>query len=465
MEFAHSSATASLDGTLVSRTCEVPDVSYRAFLASRVTPHVHWTTPEGGELVGAGAAVVVTATGDGRFEAVREQARTVFDAMDADGPAAARPRMLGGVAFSPDHEATSPWRGFPAAQFVLPETQLTRTDETTFLTVSRYGSDVDPVAVESTLDDTRAALSSLPAMAPSGDPPGVVETEHRTSREGWHEMVEAAVARIESGDLRKVVLALALAVSLDGGVDIPNVLERLRRTYPECYRFLLQPTDAAGFFGAPPERLVRLDGRAVRTEALAGSAARGETPEEDADLAADLVDSEKIQHEQGLVVDAIRDQLDPLGEVRVGEQHVHRLATIQHLRTRIEATLDADRHVLDIVEALHPTPAVGGLPPDVAQRVIRETESFDRGWYASPVGWFDATGDGEFAVAIRSGVAGGQEATLFAGNGIVADSDPAAEWDEVRLKYRPILDELGRTGGASVGAPTREPTADGTDAE
>lgn len=465
MEFAHSSATASLDGTLVSRTCEVPDVSYRAFLASRTTPHVHWTTPEGGELVGAGAAVVVTATGGGRFEAVRERARTVFDAMDTDGPEAARPRMLGGVAFSPDHEATSPWRGFPAAQFVLPETQLTRTDETTFLTVSRYGSDVDPGAVESTLDDTRATLSSLPAMAPSGDPPGVVETEHRTSREGWHEMVESAVARIESGDLRKVVLALALAVSLDGDVDIPNVLERLRRTYPECYRFLLQPTEAAGFFGAPPERLVRLDGRAVRTEALAGSAARGETPEEDADLAADLVDSEKIQHEQGLVVDAIRDQLDPLGEVRVGEQHVHRLATIQHLRTRIEATLDADRHVLDIVEALHPTPAVGGLPPDVAQQVIRETESFDRGWYASPVGWFDATGDGEFAVAIRSGVAGGREATLFAGNGIVADSDPAAEWDEVRLKYRPILDELGRADGGDAPATAPEPTADGTDAE
>ncbi|MFC5969925.1 isochorismate synthase MenF [Halomarina salina] len=446
MESAHSSATASLDGTLVSRTCEVPDVSYRAFLAAQETPHVHWSTPEGLELVGAGVAVDVTGDGAERFARLRDRAEAVFGAMDVDGPPAARPRMLGGVSFSPEHDPDPPWEGFPAAQFVLPETQLTRTDDRTYLTVSRYGRTVDAAAVESALDAAHERVADLPAMVPSGDPPGVVETAHLTSREEWHEMVESAVQRIESGDLRKVVLALALSVDLGSEVDIPSVLERLRRTYPECYRFLVAPTDSAGFFGAPPERLVRLDGREVRTEALAGSAARGDTPEADADLAAELVESEKIQHEQGLVADAIREQLAPLGEVREGDQHVHRLATIQHLRTPIEATLDADGHVLDIVEALHPTPAVGGLPPAAAQRVIHETESFDRGWYAAPVGWFDASGDGEFAVGIRSGVAGGARATLFAGNGIVADSDPAAEWDEVRLKYRPILDELTRTG-------------------
>jgi menaquinone-specific isochorismate synthase len=456
MESARSSVAASLDGTLVSRTCEVPDVSYRAFLAARETPHVHWSTPEGLELVGAGATAALSARDGRRFETLRERAEATFAGMDVDGPRAARPRMLGGLSFSPDHRETPPWEGFPAARFVLPGTQLTRTDETTYLTVSRYGPDVEAGDVEAALEEAHEAVEALPAMVPSGDAPGVRSTAHRTSRAEWHEMVASAVSRIESGELRKVVLALALAVDLDGEADVPAVLERLRRTYPECYRFLVRPTDAAGFFGAPPERLVHLSGREVRTEALAGSAARGETHEEDADLAADLVESEKIQHEQGLVVDAIRDQLAPLGEVRVGDQHVHRLATIQHLRTPIEATLDGDGHVLDIVEALHPTPAVGGLPPEVAQRVIDETETFDRGWYASPVGWFDAAGDGEFAVAIRSGVAGGREATLFAGNGIVADSDPAAEWDEVRLKYRPILDELGDAGaGGTGGRPTR----------
>jgi menaquinone-specific isochorismate synthase len=118
------------------------------------------------------------------------------------------------------------------------------------------------------------------------------------------------------------------------------------------------------------------------------------------------------------------------------------LTNIQHLQTPITARLDEQTHVLELVEALHPTPAVGGLPRDQALEVIAETETFERGWYAAPVGWFDAAGDGEFAVGIRSGVASDRSATLYAGNGIVADSDPHAEWNEIQPKYRPILDEL-----------------------
>jgi menaquinone-specific isochorismate synthase len=243
-----------------------------------------------------------------------------------------------------------------------------------------------------------------------------------------------------------VVLAVALAVTLEEAVAVPDALERLRRSYPDCFRFLVQPTDQAGFFGVPPERLVRLDGREARTEALAGTVARGDTPEEDAALADSLLSSEKLQHEQALVAEAIEEHLAPLGTVTVGEQGVRKLANVQHLHTSIEATLDGDSHVLDLVDALHPTPAVGGLPPETAERVIRETETFERGWYASPVGWFDADGDGEFAVAIRSAVAGGRRATLFAGNGIVADSDPADEWEEVRMKFEPILAALEREG-------------------
>jgi menaquinone-specific isochorismate synthase len=128
----------------------------------------------------------------------------------------------------------------------------------------------------------------------------------------------------------------------------------------------------------------------------------------------------------------------------VGEQTIRKLATIQHLRTPIEARLDADEHVLSVVETLHPTPAVGGIPLEVALEAIRDFEPFDRGWYASPVGWFDATGDGEFAVAIRSAIGDGDSVTMFGGNGIVADSDPAEEWDEVLPKFRPVLDELER---------------------
>jgi len=128
--------------------------------------------------------------------------------------------------------------------------------------------------------------------------------------------------------------------------------------------------------------------------------------------------------------------------VNTDTRRVRKLANVQHLQTPIHATISEPRHVLEFVEALHPTPAVGGLPPEEALQTIRETEGFDRGWYAAPVGWIDGDGNGTFAVAIRSAIAREQTATLFAGAGIVADSDPDEEYDELQLKYQPILDEL-----------------------
>ncbi|WP_433628011.1 isochorismate synthase [Halomicrococcus sp. NG-SE-24] len=437
----HRDGQVSAGARIVARSRRIPDVSFRSFLAGRTSPRVHWVAPDGLEIAACGAAARLTADGPERFEAVRDEGAELFDALDApdDAPAATRPRLFGGFAFHADHDSVSPWDGFPGAEFVLPRVQLTRTDSDTWLTVAV--EDVDEA--DALLAETRSDLADLPTMRPAGSPPGVETTRHTTSREEWCAQVRRATDRIDRGELRKVVLATALEVTLSEPVSVPDVLERLRASYPDCYRFLLEPSDGGGFFGAPPERLVSLSGRTVETEALAGTVGRGETPEEDDELAAELLDSEKVREEHALVAETIRDCLAPLAEsVTVGSRGLRRLSTIQHLQTPISATLSADGHVLDVVEALHPTPAVGGLPPDAAMRTIRETETFDRGWYASPVGWFDADGDGEFAVAIRAGVAAGDRATLFAGNGIVADSDPDDEWEEVQLKYLPIFDEL-----------------------
>jgi menaquinone-specific isochorismate synthase len=444
MESVRGETVTSADeaGSLVSRACEVSDVSYSAFLAAADGPRNHWAGPDGLEIAGGDAAVHLSATGPDRLDRIRSATDAVFANADLDTPAPARPRLLGGCAFFDDHDPTGPWEAFPAAGFVLPSVQLTRSGGRTWLTVTRSGADATPAAVERDLATTRREIESLPAMLPSGGGPGVCNTRRTTSRAEWIEGVERATGRIRGGDLVKVVLALALEANLEAPVEPGGTLARLRRTYPDCYRFLVGPADGGAFFGAPPECLVRRDGRTVSTEALAGSAARGGTPEEDAEFAASLIRSEKIQHEQSLVVDAIREQLSGVAAVDVGERSVRKLATIQHLQTPIEAQLHRDEHVLDLVEALHPTPAVGGVPPATARSVIRETEPFERGWYAAPVGWFDAAGDGEFVVAIRSAVANGTRATLFGGNGIVADSDPEAEWEEVQLKFRPILDEL-----------------------
>lgn len=427
-------------GPVVSRTRHAPEVSYRSFLAAGETPRIHWASPRGLELTGVGAAASIATTSRDRFDAVREATTRLFDSVDHQGPAETRPRLLGGFSFTADHTADAPWHGFDRATFVLPEVQLTSHGNETWVTV--HATDTEPSIVEEILEDQLERLEELPAMRADGDPPGVASTHRTPDRSGWREQVASALEQIEEGRLQKVVLAQRLQATLAGELSIPDILERVRRSYDDCFRFLLEPTTQATFFGAPPERLLRRQGQAVDTEALAGSVSRGETPEEDAELADRLREDQKLRVEQSLVAETIEAALSPLGEVSVGDREIRRLSNIQHLRTPIEVTLDADTHVLDLVEALHPTPAVGGVPPAAALETIRETETFDRGWYAAPVGWLDARGDGEFAVGIRAAVATAEAASLYAGNGIVAESNADAEWAELQQKYRPILDEL-----------------------
>jgi len=434
--------------SLVSRTVRVPDRPFRAVLAAADRPRTVWDAPDEPTVIGSGIAATVSADGPGRFGAVRRAADELFSTGDVHaGTEAARPRLFGGFAFHDDGASGPPWEGFPAARFVLPRVQVTAAEGGSWLTVNAVGDDATAAAVTERLEQERDRLTELDAD-PSGDgKPGIARRERPTDATAWREGVSAAVDRIRAGDLRKVVLAQALEVGLASELSLPAVLDCLGDRYPDCFRFLVEPESGGSFFGATPERLVSLRGRTVETGALAGTTGRGDTAAEDEWLARELLDSEKNAHEHELVVGAIRDQLSPFaGSVATGERTVRRLATVQHLFTPITAELATDEHVLSLVEALHPTPAVGGLPPERALETIRETEPFDRGWYAAPVGWIDAAGYGSFAVALRSAVATDRTATLFAGVGIVADSDPDREWDEVQLKYRPILDELERDG-------------------
>ncbi|MEY7849886.1 isochorismate synthase MenF [Natrarchaeobius sp. A-rgal3] len=425
---------------LIARSRAVGDVSFTAVVDGADDPRILWAAPDGLEIAGRGIATRFTATGPDRFDRIRTRAERVFETLEYDGPVVARPRAFGGFSFHDGHESTPPWTGFDAASFVVPRAFVTRTErDGVWLTVVSDSTD----DAEERLDRWDDRLTEGPTMCSSGSGPGVASTHRTTSPSVWASQIERALDRIETDRLVKVVLAQALSVDLESAVDVPETLERLRRQYPNCYRFLVGQGGGGTFFGAPPERLVSKRGEDVETEALAGSAPRGETPESDDEYADRMCDDEKLQHEHDLVVRAIREQLDPLArELTIADRRVRKLATIQHLQTPIAATLECDRHVLELVEALHPTPAVGGVPPDRAWETIRETETFDRGWYAAPVGWFDGDGDGEFAVGLRSAVTSGETATLFAGNGIVADSDPAEEWEEVELKFRPILDEL-----------------------
>lgn len=468
MEQARSASSP----TLISRTTQIASTAFGAAFEALPSPRTVWSAPDDALILGSGAAITLTASGPDRFTEVRTAAESVLDSGDVHaGTEAARPRFFGGFAFHPGACDGSPWSAFPEARFVLPRIQVTFAANGTWLTVTGVGSHCSTTDVEARLADEADRFAGLRPQADEPHPPrpGIANTRRTTSRESWRESVDAAVDRIRGGELQKVVLAQALEADLAAEFPQAATLQRLANKYPDCHRYYFEPDDSGtAFFGVTPERLVALRGRTVETDALAGTTGRGETPSEDEWLAEELLSDDKNVHEHDLVANTVRDQLAPFAaSIAAGERRVRRLATVQHLHTPITAELNADRHVLELVEALHPTPAVGGLPPDRALETIHDTEPFDRGWYAAPVGWIDAAGNGAFAVAIRSAVADTRQATLFAGVGLVADSDPDREWDEVQLKYRPILDELEAaaetTATTSESNGPTEPTAESRD--
>ena len=255
----------------------------------------------------------------------------------------------------------------------------------------------------------------------------------------WLEAVGAVIGLIETGAVEKVVLARDHALWSKEPFDPCRVLQRLHDRFPECFIFLIE-----GLLGASPELLIRRHGSQIAALTLAGTAARGDSTESDELLAKELITSEKTRIEHRLAADAVRQVLSGFSSDLASppEPELLRLANVQHLATPFAGQLDREIHVLELVRALHPTPAVGGVPTADALEVIASLEGMDRNRYAGPVGFFRPNGDGEFAIALRCAELSGARARLFAGNGIVAGSAPEEELEETRLKLAAMLSAL-----------------------
>jgi menaquinone-specific isochorismate synthase len=256
----------------------------------------------------------------------------------------------------------------------------------------------------------------------------------------WEQAVGEAVRRItHSDELRKVVLARDVYASADGPIDARVLLRRLAARYPGCYTFAVD-----GLVGATPELLISRDSWEVSSLVLAGTTPRGATQAEDSALASALLCSAKENEEHEYAAASLRETLSPLCAAMyvTPRPELIRLPNVQHLGTRVRGTLAAPRSALALVAAVHPTAAVGGTPTDAAVEVIRELESMDRERYAGAVGWVDADGNGEWGIALRCAQLDGNKARLFAGGGIVAGSDPAAELAETESKLRPMRNAL-----------------------
>jgi isochorismate synthase len=396
-------------------------------------------------LAALGTAAEIELSGPDRFGSAaagaRRLGRLTLGGADPAAPPAAGPVLVGGFAFAPDGGSAPEWSSFGSGRLVLPEVSLARRGGEARVTVN-LGIDGDE-APEALLDRARRRLEELlPAPMPVLDPDPVERTRVAGAAPPAHyeSAVARAVERIQAGELQKVVLAREVRAHAPGDHDPAPVYDALRAAFPECYCYCVGSGDAA-FLGASPELLVRRDGARAQTVALAGTTRRSADPAVDDYLGEQLLRSAKDREEQAIVARRIERTLRPVSVwvTTSPDPVLVRVQNVQHLATAIRAQLAEPLSALELAGLLHPTPAVGGEPREVAEPLIPALEGLDRGWYAGGIGWTDLADDGEFCVALRCALLRDSVAHLYAGCGIVRDSVPAEELAETEVKLEALL--------------------------
>lgn len=350
------------------------------------------------------------------------------------------PVLLGGFSFDPLKEKTQVWDGFSEAHFYVPQFMLSEINGSQFITTNiMIQSDKKDDAKEELKKHSiryqrvEAFSTTLP----------LIEKITEIDQETWKDKVNKVINEL-NGDLKKVVLARATQVHFSNDVETEFVLKNLIQQQSNGYIFALEAKNKC-FIGASPERLVKKEGPTVFSTCLAGSIARGKNKEEDDTFAQALLSDSKNREEHNYVVKMIKNAMEEVCSTveMPSNPKILKMRDIQHLYTPVSGKVKETESLISFIRLLHPTPALGGFPREEALKVIREVEGLDRGMYGAPIGWLDYQGNGEFAVSIRSGLIDGNAATIIAGCGIVADSDPESEYVETAIKFKPMLTALG----------------------
>jgi isochorismate synthase len=447
--------------TLASLSLPLPrDIDPSAVVCASRRPGEPWFVfeqPDRGRaaLAALGETLTLQASGAERFASVADRWRALSAAAvsdPADEPAGAGPVAVGGFSFAGDGGGAPHWHGFEPASLIVPEVALTRSERkeetksgeakpVVGLTLTALASPDDlPEELLERLEQRLSELrtSELPLLDPA--PTGRFQVASAMPPEHYEQAVARAVERIAAGDLEKIVLAREVQVHAPQVYDPAAVFGVLREEFPSCFVFCVGRGDAT-LIAASPELLIRREGHRVSTLALAGSTRRSADPAVDEHLGEQLLRDASYREEHAIVARRIERTLRPhaIWVAAAPEPELVRIANIQHLATPIRAQLAAPMEALELTGLMHPTPAVGGEPLDRAAPLIPALEGLDRGWYSGPVGWTDATGDGEFCVALRCALLRGNVARCYAGNGIVRDSDPASELAETEIKLQALL--------------------------
>lgn len=442
MDTACKKASAEGRPVLAVASTPVPHADLVSAFArySRYSDVSLWLGLAGKSMLGVGSALECFGQNSSRFSTVSSQWHAAIDGAVVVGGIA--PFALGGFRFDPACNMSPMWDNFKDGALTIPRLSVLHLEDSGCHVVA--ADYVPPHADLASRFEHMVSLwknrDSISGSAPLAQP---VLLESEKDKHRWHALVHAALSDISQGKARKIVAARMLRVSADAPFAVSDIVRRLRVDNPKGAVFAFG-RKGVYFVGATPEVLLTANAGAFRTMALAGSAPRSEDPAQDTVFGQELLDSEKERQEHDFVVQAVSRALRPrCRRIAVdASPSLHKLKSVQHLVTHFEGEIIQPCNILDIVEQLHPTPAVGGVPCNSALEFLRAHEGFDRGWYAGPVGWLDALGNGEFMVSLRSGVINGRNAALFAGCGLVAGSDPEKEYRETQLKFSTMLDGI-----------------------
>jgi len=415
----------------------------------------YWEKPDKNFAIAAGGELcTLNASGPNRFQEIKTAAKAIQQSTaefaDTKHPYTGL-MFLGGFSFF-DNITSQYWKSFRPASFTIPQWVVIKTNMVSILTLNvELKAFSKPEDLHHYLQNhfkkIEQAITSNACQEISRSDKVILDL---TSFQGdseftqWVNAIKQAKNAIDESTFEKIVLARHLAIPKRSDTTPTRILNHLRKQYTSCYNFLIHNPSGNTFLGSTPEQLGTFKDDLLQTEALAGSIQRGATVSEDVLWESKLTDSQKDHDEHNFVVKDILERLRPVADNLdyPKQPQIKKLSNVQHLFTPIQAKLKNNATALDVIRRLHPTPAVGGYPWEDAAPYIQRFENFDRGWYAGPVGWFNAKGDAEFAVGIRSGLITKSQAHFFAGCGIVADSDPKTEWKETNLKLKPMLSAL-----------------------
>jgi menaquinone-specific isochorismate synthase len=356
------------------------------------------------------------------------------------------PTAFGGFSFDPLKLKSVLWEKFSDSLFHVPKFMLTLIKGQAYLTTNVVVSANEHMSLFDNIEKERQQLLKEVHLHKVGQFVQL-ETKEEKNTENWKKTVTKVAEELKTNKgnaLKKVVLARELRLLFDGYVQSELVLKNLLNEQNESFVFALESKGDC-FTGASPERLVKKSGEDVYSTCLAGSIKRGRNEAEDECLGKELLTDHKNLMEHSYVVEMIKEAMEDtcFGVELPDQPQLLKMKHIQHLYTPVIGKTNAETPILRFVEKLHPTPALGGLPKQLAVEKIREVEELDRGFYGGPLGWLDYKGNGEFAVSIRSGLLQGKEASIFAGCGVVEDSNADLEFEETSIKFKPMLSALG----------------------